>query len=190
MSWFRKTLLVAGLILMIGGMALLASTRHMSTRGGAEEMWDRISNRIPERSGGAVGVYSNPEMPAIELDGYDFCGLLELPGYGVRLPVGDDWSCLNVLRWPCRYGGSAYDGSLILAGADQPEQLEVCKRLEIDDLICFTDLTGMEFRYRVARVDRTSQIDLDVLTRGDYQLTLYIKDSYSMEYILVRCSQA
>jgi sortase A len=190
MSRFRKILLAAGVVLMLSGAVLFGASRYLSSRGGAEEMWDRLSDHIPKRIGGAVGVYSAPDMPVLALDDHDFCGLLELPAYGVELPVGDDWSSLNVLRWPCRYSGSAYDGSLILAGADQPEQLEVCKRLENDDVITFTDLTGLEFHYRVARVDRSDRIDHDVLTRGDFPLTLYIRDSYGMEYILVRCRQA
>lgn len=190
MNRFRKFLLVAGVLLLLSGIALFAGTRYLSTRGGAEEVYDRLSEAVPERIGGAVGVYSHPEMPVMALDGQDFCGLLELPGYGIRLPIGAAWNSLNTLRWPCRYSGSVYDGRLIIGGADQPGQLEICKRLDLGDVILVTDLTGMEFRYEVVRVDRAKQADSQTLTRGDFDLTLYIRNSYGSEYILVRCNQS
>ena len=131
--------------------------------------------------------YSNAVMPLLQLDGTDFVALMQAPAFGVSLPVGSEWSTENIYRYPCRFWGSAYDGSLVIGGTDGTGQLAFCGRLDLGDVITITDMAGTQFTYEVVKIQRSSQADSEKLLEGDWDLTLFVRDSSTLDYILVRC---
>ena len=90
-------------------------------------------------------------------------GLIEIPAYGVTLPIGDVWDAKEVASFPRRFYGSAYDGSLIVGGADQDGQFDFCDQINPEAHIYVTDMTGTEFEYHVTRIDRAKEINLEKL---------------------------
>lgn len=186
----RKLLLFLGFALMAGGMLLFAATQWLGDLGQKQcrETVQRMEALLPESKAGIPGLYSNTDMPVLSLKDKDYSALLSVPSQGVKLPVVHRWKDRNLLTAPCRFSGSVYDGTLVIGGTDRPGQLDFCKRLDIGDEIRITDMAGLEFRFTVTRVERTSDPTAEKLMKEEYDLTVYVKDSYSLEYILVRCN--
>ena len=182
--------LLAGITLILVSCALVVVNQFRIRSGVSHcaELASRIEAALPPRSAGYVGIYSDPNMPVLELDGTDWCGILEVPAYGLTLPIHGSWDKSAVTSYPCRFWGSVYDGSMILGGSDQNGQFAFCSQTNPGDYISITDMLGNEFRYQVARVDRSDSADFEKLSAGEYPLTLFTRSTFGLEYIIVRCN--
>ena len=182
--------LLLGAALILGGLILTVYSQvrlHLGAQT-RQEVITQIRSILPETVPGTPGISQNPAMPSFQINGEDFVGLLEVPGFGCVLPVADTWDTGKLIAFPCRFWGSAYDHSLVIGGADQPGQFDFCDKISLGALVTVTDMTGTQFSYEVSRVDRASQADTRWLLQEDWDLTLYCRDTYSMTYIAVRCT--
>jgi len=126
-------------------------------------------------------------MPVLSVEGQDVVAVVELPAYGVRLPVGSTWDAGGVTAYPRRFSGSAYDRTLVIGGSDRAGQLDCLERVEIGDTVTVTDMTGGVFTYEVTRADRFDSAETEKLVDPATHLTLFVRDTYALEYVLVRC---
>lgn len=188
----RKTTLL--LILGIGLIAIslcfiLAGLirSHVGNRN-CQKVVARMEEILPERAPGTPGLYPDTGMPTLEIDGVDYVAMLEIPSAGVKLPIANDWNASKLFRSPALFSGSAYNHALIIGGADQSKQFGFCSQIDQGALVTVTDMTGAQFTYRVSRVDRGKHADVQWLSGAD--LTLFCRDSFSMNYIAVRCVYA
>lgn len=181
-----------GLLLILLSSLTLLGTEVMAAyhRSAAREIAGQLENRLPERREGDVHSYSDPAMPVLQIQGTDFVGLLEVPSFGVSLPIGNSWSSAGASRYPCRFLGSAYDNSLILGGVNRKGQLDFCEKLDLGDRITVTDMTGAKFSYEVVRIDRRDSADSAVLRETDSALTLFVHSKTWSGYVIVRCAAA
>ncbi|MBQ8287930.1 MAG: hypothetical protein IJX76_04065 [Clostridia bacterium] len=92
----------------------------------------------------------------VEVDGLNFCGIIEIPEYNRELPVYASWESDRVSHYPCRYTGSIYQNGLVIGGSDNSGQLDFMKRIVNDDTVCFTDMTGLRCSYTVTSIVRTT----------------------------------
>lgn len=181
---------IIGFLLVLLSFSVLIGSEWISNRNSQhlQELTLTIQSRLPERIQGDPESYSDAAMPVLEIDGMDFCGLLELPAFGLSLPIGSSWDVNSLSRYPCRFWGSTYDSSLIIGGANKQDHFGFITRLDIGDKISVTDMTGTEFSYEVTRIDRRSHADMDSFLESSSDLTLFVKDKLSQNYIIVRCS--
>ena len=179
---------ILGLALVLLSAAALLGSEFYSMRNEktAENLADRLQTVIPALREGDPQDYSDPAMPVLQLDGQDFCGLIRGPSFGVSLPLGSSWDSSIVMRYPCRFSGSAYDNSLIVGGS--ADQFAFCGRLDLGETITVTDMTGARFSYQVTRIDRRPHADSSTLLQTDSDLTLFVRDDSTLDYIIVRCS--
>ena len=179
----------AGILLILLSLGLLAGsllrTQYAQKQNAA--VTAQLRARMPDRAVGVAGDYSDREMPILQLDGTDFVCLLEVPGLGVVLPVGNRWESDALQDHPCRFWGSIYDGSCILGGSGRQGQFDFCARLDLGDTILLTDMGGVEFSCSVRKIERSKTADFERLWDADYPLTLFVRQEYSSEYIIVRC---
>lgn len=84
----------------------------------------------------------------------------------------------------------AYDNSLVIGGADHPTQFGFCAEIQHGTAISVTDMAGAQFSYTVSRIDRAKHAETSWLQSGEYDLSLFCRDTYSLEYIVVRCISA
>lgn len=175
-------LILAGALLLLGFQAQ-AKFAARNTRA----IYDRIDALLPPRSPGVSGIFADPAMPVLDLDGTDFCGILEIPAYGARLPIADQWKSGNTRKYPCRFRGSVYDSTLVIGGSDQTGQLNFCDRIDVGEKIRIIDLMGMEFSFSVTRVDRRKSAEGSWLISSDADLTIFVRDAMSLEYLALRC---
>lgn len=183
-------LLLAGLILLVCSLVLVAFWQFRSIPANRRNQLavQQIQALLPPQTPGITDQFSSMEMPALQIDGKNYIGLLDIPAFGVTLPVRSSWSSLQSGVCPCRFSGSVYDGSLILGGTDQEGQFDFLEQIQIGDTVAVTDMTGARFSYTVSRIQRAGDADKDVLLDQTSQLTLFARDSFSLEYIIVRCT--
>lgn len=145
-----------------------------------------IHRILPQRTAGVAGEYADPQMPVLQYEKRDYVCLLDVPALGVSLPVQSTWEQDRLARNPCKYWGSCYDGTLILGGSRG--QFDFCAKLDVGDRVVITDMRGAEFAYDVARIDRAGEASYEQLYDETYSLTLFVQESFSSDYIVVRCS--
>jgi len=152
-----------------------------------QEVVMEMNKLLPDRTPGVSGEYLDSVMPVLEINGADYVALLEIPAQGVVLPVSDQWNSMGLSNSPARFSGSAYDKSLVIGGVDHPRQFGFCDEIEHDAVLNITDMTGAQFSYIVSRIDRSKHAQTQWLQNEEYDLTLFCRSAYSMEYIAVRC---
>ena len=84
----------------------------------------------------------NPEMemPALQVEGGTYIGVLEMPALGLTLPVMDECTDANLRRAPCRYVGTAYQENLIISGHNYRSHFGSLRRLQLGDQVRFWDV--------------------------------------------------
>lgn len=186
----RKFLLVliSGICLVLIGVSLMVVTQMRIHAGKqhSKHILEKLDGILPERKSGLLEMYLDSGMPVLEIDGEDYVCVIEIPSFDVTLPVADRWDSNKVFGSPARFFGSAYDGSLIIGGADISQQFGFCKEIELGTLVTVTDMTGTQFTYVVSDVDRAKHAETKWLMDAECDLTLFCRDLYSMEYIAVR----
>lgn len=181
-----------GVCLILCGLCLLLVSQlrtHIGLRN-SREILLRLSEILPEKTPGVPGVYFSSGMPVLEIGGIDYAAVLEVPAFGVAVPVADQWDSGRLSLSPARFSGSVYDQTLIIGGADLAWQLAFCDKIEHGTVIIVTDMTGTQFTYTVSGIYRARHAEAQWLMDADCDLTLFCHDRYSMEYIAVRCTFA
>ena len=130
------------------------------------------------------------EMPVIEIDGYGYIGVLQIPSLDLTLPVISDWSYPALQIAPCRYEGSAYDGGMVIAGHNFDSHFGKLNQLEPGDEIRFVDLSGHTFTYAVAETEVLDATAIDQMVNGGWDLTLFTCTLSGETRFTVRCTLA
>ena len=182
-------LLILGTCLIVFSLCcvIVVQLRQYDGANNCQEVAMELNKLLPDRTPGVPGVYSDSVMPVLEINGADYVALLEIPSQGVVLPVADQWNSMGLSNSPARFSGSAYDKSLVIGGVDHPRQFGFCDEIEHDAVLNITDMTGAQFSYIVSRIDRSKHAQTQWLQNEEYDLTLFCRSAYSMEYIAVRC---
>lgn len=184
---FETVCLIAGVVLMVAALVLLLLWQ-VGIRTFAEQAASRVHTLrtlIPEPRGAVPEPRRDNTMPALSLEGTDFIGILEMPKFGASLPVGADWK--NPVRYPCRFQGSIYDGSIQIGATSQKGQYDFYREISPGDMLYFTDMTGNRYTYTVTNIRYVNHADGDTLNCEEASLVLFIKNVYAFEYILISC---
>lgn len=178
-----------GIDLILCGLCVMLVFQLQIHRGTriSRDLVTQLEACLPEKTPGIPDMDPNTGMPVLELDGTDYAALLDVPAFGIRLPVADEWEGRNLTCCPARFFGSAYDGTLVIGGGDYPGQFSFCPQIGHGASVTVTDMTGACFSYTVARIDQAQHAESQWLTEQNWDLTLFCRDSGTMEYIAVRC---
>ena len=182
-----KALILAGILLIAVSLGILL-TDHVYTKktmAEASEILEQLVDVLPQRTTGMPDTYSNMQMPALQVGAYDVVAILEIPAFGIQLPVCSSWEEETGL--PKRFSGSVYDDSLVIGGSGKQGQFECFDRIHDGAEITVTDMTGAEFTYTVAWVQRSDSAAAQILLTEEFDLTLFVRDPLSMEYLILRC---
>jgi len=130
--------------------------------------------------------YVEPRQ-SIFIDGQEFIGLLSIPRLGVSLPVNNNIDYQILRDTPCRYYGSAEEGTLIVAAHNYDSHFGRIGTLVPGDEITLKNANGIVYTYRVSEVlilanDAVEQM----IAPGDWDLTLFTCTYSGMERITVR----
>ena len=186
----RKWLAAAGIALVAVSLGLFCfgSVREKKSIADNNSAVSFISSLLPEPSPGLKEERATYRMPSLCYDGRDYCALLEIPRFNVTLPVAASWNKSETASQPCRYAGSTYEGSLIVGGTDAPGQLDCIAKIDVGDRITVTDMNGRVYGYTVKSVRHAKNARKATLLDGEWDFTLFAKDSRSGDTLLVRCA--
>ena len=186
-SIMRRVLILAGICMLAAAAVVLFSWQygmHVSQQRAADYV-QTLRALMPEARSAVAEARRDNAMPALSLAGNDFIGILEMPAYGSALPVCADWG--QVSRYPCRFSGSIYDGSLQIGATSQRGQYDFFREISVGDSLYFTDMQGNRYGFAVKDLRYEKHADQAALQREEAALTLFIKNVYAFEYIVVFC---
>ncbi len=129
------------------------------------------------------------EMPVVEIDGQSYVGVVEIPALKLSLPVISEWTYPRLKIAPCRYQGSAYLNDLILMAHNFPSHFGSLGKLQIGDLVYFTDMEEYVFAYTVAELETLPTADIEGMISGDWDLTLFTCTVGGENRVTVRCDR-
>ena len=183
----RKTLIIIGVCLLAAAIVLLFAWQwniHTSEQK-IKEYVSVIRELIPELQGAVPEEHRDNTMSSLSIDGTDFVGILELPRFKSVLPVCAEWGTPS--KCPCRFSGSVYDQTMQIGGTSQKGQYDFHRDISVGDSVFFTDMEGNRFSYTVTDIRYEKNADQSTLQRKDASLTLFVKNVYAFEYIIVYC---
>lgn len=182
---------ILGIVLMLAGVGTLGVSR-LNQRKSIENAADTVTtirSLIPEIKGAVSGERYDYTMPMLEIGGENFIGIIEIPLYNTCLPICGTWNKSDINKYPCRFTGSAYDGSLVIGGSDNKGQFDFMKLISIGDAVYITDTAGNRFSYTVEDIEITKDISAENLCSEEHELTFYARNTYNLKYTVVRCSE-
>ena len=183
----RKICVFLGLCLLLGAMVLLISWQwNMRSSAQKNESYvHTLRSLMPQAQGAVIEERRDNTMAAFSLDGNDFVGILEIPMFDSALPVSAGWG--KTSKFPCCFEGSIYDSSLKIGATSQKGQYDFFRQLSVGDAVYFTDMEGNRYPLAVSDIRYSKQADQAALQRNSSPLTLFIKNVYAFEYIIISC---
>lgn len=187
MRVIKALCLIVGSLLVLSSAVFLAVRRSVVTQNAQEieQYVDTLYDIIPTPHAAVLEPRGSNNMPSLDINGQSFVALLGIPSFELTLPVGEAWESNE--RFPSRYTGSIYDGSLIVGTSNQKGQLDIVKELSVDDVLTLTDMTGDCFSYRITSIKYSKHADNETLQSDNASFTLFVKNIYAFEYIIIRC---
>ncbi len=180
--------LLSGICLLVGAAVVLTAwfwTVHASRQKAADYV-STIRTLIPEPQSAVPEERRDNTMAVLSIRGTNFMGILEMPGYGSALPVCAQWG--SVTKYPCCLSGSVYDRTLQIGGTSQKGQYDFFRRISVGDPVFFTDMEGNRFSYEVTDIRYEKRADQAALRQKDAALTLFVKNVYAFEYMIIFCN--
>ena len=183
----RKICIFVGACLLVGAIVTLALWRWniYSSEKQAQYYVSTLQELIPEPQNAALEERRDNTMSVLSVDGTDFVGIIELPQYESELPVCADWG--NTSHYPCRFSGSIYDGTMQIGATTQKGQYDFYRELSVGDTVIYTDMEGNRYTFAIKSLRYEKHADQAALQHEKAPLTLFIKNIYSFEYLIVFC---
>ena len=183
----QRVCVFIGVGLLVGAVVILALWRWGISNSAiqAENRVNILRTLIPEPVDAVLEGRRDNTMSVLSVDGIDFVGIIEMPRYNSALPVGAAWGRSS--EYPCRFSGSVYDGTMQIGATTQKGQYDFYRELSVGDTVVYTDMEGNRYTFAITSLRYEKHADQAALQREDVPLTLFIKNIYSFEYLIVFC---
>ena len=185
---FGTLLILIGLLLMAGGLALILYNMWDNNRAGkaSDEILGVIdaeleklpvenapvpssgkNKDVDERvDGNRKSWLSDQVMPTLQVDGYYYIGTLEIPDLGLRLPVMDTWDYNRLRISPCLYSGSYYTDDMVICGHNYLRHFYPIKGLAIGADVYFITVDKVIYHYTVCNRETVQPTSIDQMIRN------------------------
>lgn len=128
-------------------------------------------------------------MKEILVDGYSYIGYLSVPILSLELPVMSRWSGSQMQKAPCRYTGTLLGRDLVIMAHNYAKHFGTIGKLQPGDVVIFTDVDGNSFRYVVMLQEILQPEEVEEMTSGVFDLTLFTCTYGGKNRVTVRCNQ-
>jgi sortase A len=195
-----------GLLLLAAALALFCWNRWDAHRAAAyvEEVLPQLAAQVEEnvtKRQEAQDTETEPDdlpiLPTIEeeptlvtIDGVDYLGWVTIPDLGLELPVAWQWSYPQLRQTPCRYTGTVAENNLVIAAHNYDRHFGKLSSLTGGEIVYFTDGNGTTIAYEVVAVDILAPTDIEDMTAGEYDLTLFTCTYGGKSRVTVRCMRS
>lgn len=153
-------------------MAEIEARQEIAEAGEAADPTEETQGYVP----GTPVEFLEPaqlEMTEVVIDGYGYVGYISIPALGLELPVMGDWDYTRLRRAPCRYSGTVLGEDLVIMAHSYKTHFRYIRNLTEGDSVSFTDMDGVVYEYEVVAKDVLTPMDVEEMTAGDYDLTLF-----------------
>ena len=147
---------------------------------------NKLQSLIPKPQNAVPEERRDNTMAVLSVDGTDFVGIVALPHYKSVLPVCADWG--EISKYPCHFSGSIYNGTMQIGATTQKGQYDFYRELSVGDSLIYTDVEGNRYTFTITSLRYEKHADQAALQREDAPLTLFVKNIYSFEYLIVSCN--
>lgn len=175
-----------GLLLMAAALSLTIYNRWDADR--ADQAARSIEEKLEQKIGSEQERTDFTEqMPAVELDGNLYIGILEIPSLELTLPVMADWDYEKLKLSPCRYSGSWITDDLVIAGHNYARHFSPIKWIDVGSDVYFTTIEGESIHYIVDNAETVAPEQVERMVEGDWDLTLFTCTTGGQSRRAVRC---
>ena len=129
-------------------------------------------------------------METVEIDGNRYIGFLTIPALSLELPVMENWDYDLLKIAPCRYSGTLKDGDLVIAAHNYKRHFGRLSELSVGSEVLFTDAAGSSTKCTVAELEILQPEDVEYMTAGEYELTLFTCTYGGSTRFAARCVRA
>lgn len=126
-------------------------------------------------------------MPTVSVYGYKYIGILTIPALGLELSVMNECTDRSLDIAPGCFSGSAYDAGFVIGGHNYVSHFGRLNRLRPGNVIIFTDMNGIQFRYEVSATEIISDTAVEDLNSDVWDLSLFTCTFSGGERLVVRC---
>jgi sortase A len=184
----RRICIFVGVCLLAGAVIALALWRWNIYHSEKQLQYyvNTLRKLIPEPENAVPEERRDNTMSVLSVDGTDFVGIVEIPCYESALPVCADWG--KTSQYPCHFRGSIYDSTMQVGATTQKGQYDFYRDLSVGDTIIYTDVEGNRYTFSIASLRYEKHADQTALQREEAPLTLFIKNIYSFEYLIISCN--
>ena len=109
----------------------------------------------------------------MKIEGREYIGVLSIPTIDISLPVLSRLSKSGLKAAPCRYVGSAYLDSMVIAAHNYNAHFGKLKELQPGDTVLFTDMDEHVVTFQVVERETLNPMDTEGMEAGDWDLTLF-----------------
>ena len=177
------SLMALGLALLAASVGLLSFNRREADRAEAASMEllpavsDAIAAQMAQKTETTLQLPifaepTDPQMKAVEVDGYLCVGYVSIPRLELNLPVQASCTDENLKVSPCQYSGTTMEDDLVLAGHNYRRHFGPIRRLKSGDDVVFVDMEGNVIHYQVTAVDAVPPTAVEEVTSGQFDLAL------------------
>lgn len=190
--------MLSGTVLVLAALCLFLLNQRENNAAGisVEKILPRVLEQIGTQNAvdGLEGREDSPNpcasaMTEVEIDGYAYVGYLSIPAINLEVPVMSEWDYTRLKIAPCRYAGSAGTGNLVICAHNYTRHFGPIRNLVSGDLVYFTDMDGVIWKYEVVLADLLSSAEVEDMTAGDYALTLFTCTYIGQSRVTVRCKR-
>ena len=185
-------LLVAAALFLVGYNLRTAKQAERTAEAVISQMCQALPTAPGESSPPTLPEYlkdPNREMPVQTIDGRDYIGVLSIPALELELPILSGCTYPNLKVAPCRYLGSAYNDSLVIAAHNYSTHFGRLSTLQDGDSVLFTDMEGTVFSYEVVALETLMPTAVEEMATGDWDLTLFTCTLGGQSRVTVRCAR-
>lgn len=187
-----------GVVLLLAALGLYGYNRWEDAQAGAEaqtvvqDLQEKVVEQTQSAASSPAIDYSSldPELPVVELDGYEYVGTVSIPAIGIDLPVMSEWSYPRLKIAPCRQFGSSRTDDLVIAAHNYESHFGKLTSLTAGDNVTFTDMDGIVNEYVVNKVEVLDPHSVEEVEHSGYALVLYTCTYGGKTRVTVFCDRA
>ena len=142
----------------------------------------------------------DPEMPVIEVEGYYYIGILEIPSLQLTLPVMDRWDYTRLKISPCVYSGSYKTDDLVICAHNYARHFSPVKWIDMGADVYLITVDCRVYHYQVINretlqpgsvenmIENTNNTTDGTVT-NEWDLTLFTCNTGGQTRCAVRCAR-
>lgn len=187
MNKISKYLIILGILFILFSFYLFVKSKYeeFNTNKKSTEVLNIIENNKESYD----IVLNNESLNVINIDGYDYIGMIEFPNLNIKLPIMSDTSYDKLSISPCLYYGSILTNDAVICAHDYINQFGKIDNLVQDDIVIITDVLGNTYVYKVVLTEELNPTDIEKMVNSEFDLTLYTCSYGALKRITVRLNR-